>query len=78
LLWEWDALRIIGIVETTLRLAIHLRAWKGAKGVVIPKPNKPDYRVAKAYRGTMLLNCLGKVVGKVAAKAIADDCEQRQ
>jgi len=48
------------------------------KGVVIPKPNKPDHRVAKAYRVITLLNCLGKVVDKVAADAIADECERRK
>jgi len=60
------------------RLGIHLQAWKEAKGVVMPKPNESDYRVAKAYRVITLLKCLGKVVQKVAANAIADKCEQRQ
>jgi len=46
--------------------------------VVIPKPNEPDYGVAKAYRVITLLNCLGKVVEKVAANAIAEECERRQ
>jgi len=46
--------------------------------VVIPKPNKPDYGVAKAYRVITLLNCLGKVVEKVAANAIAEQCKRRQ
>jgi len=78
LLWEWDAPRIIAIVKVTFRLGIHPRVWKEAKGVVIPKPNKPDYGVAKAYRVITLLNCLGKVVEKVAANAIADECERRQ
>jgi len=48
------------------------------KGVVIPKLNKPDYGVAKAYRVITLLNCLGKVVEKVAANPIAEECEQRR
>jgi ribonuclease HI len=78
LLWEWDAHRIIAIVKTSFRLGIHPRVWKEAKGVVIPKPNKPNYGVAKAYRVITLLNCLGKVVEKVAANAIADQCERRQ
>jgi len=78
LLWEWDALRIIAIIKMTFRLGIHPRVWKEAKGVVISKPNKPDYGVAKAYRVITLLNCLGKVVEKVAANAIADECERRQ
>jgi len=78
LLWEWDAARIIPIVKTSFRLGIHPRVWKEAKGVVIPKPNKPDYGVAKAYRVITLLNCLGKVVERVAANAIAEECERRQ
>jgi len=62
----------------SFRLGIHPRVWKEAKGVVIPKPNKPDYGVAKAYRVITLLNCLGKVVEKVAANAIAEECERRR
>jgi len=31
-----------------------------------------------AYRVITLLNCLGKVVEKVAANAIADECERRR
>jgi len=75
LLWDWDSQRIINIVKTSFRLGIHPRAWKEAKGVVILKPNKPDYGVTKAYRVITLLNCLGKVAGKVAANAIAEECE---
>jgi len=58
LLWDWDSQRIINIVKTSFRLGIHPRVWKEAKGVVIPKPNKPDYGVSKAYRVITLLNCL--------------------
>jgi len=78
LLWEWDALRITAIIKMTFRLRIHPRVWKEVRGVVIQKPNKPDYGVAKAYRVITLLNCLGTVVEKVAANAIAEQCEQRQ
>jgi len=78
LLWDRDAPRIIVIVKGTFRLGIHPRFWKEAKGVVLPKPNKPDYGVAKSYRVITLLNCLGKVVEKVAANAIAEECERSQ
>ena len=67
LLWEWDHRRIITIVKMSFRLGIHRKAWKEVKGVVIPKPNKPDYGIAKAYRVITLLNYLEKVVEKVAA-----------
>ena len=51
-------------------------AWKTARGVAIPKPGKPDYGVAKAYRVISLLNCLGKMVEKVAAILISNHCER--
>jgi len=75
LLWEWDAPRIIGIIKVAFRLGIHPQPWKEAKGVVIPKPNKPDYGVAKVYMVITLLSCLGKVVEKVSANAIAEEYE---
>ena len=78
LLWKWDSQRIINIVKTPFRLEVHPRVWKEAKGEVILKPNKPDYGVPKAYRVITLLNCLGKVVEKVAANAMAEECEQRR
>jgi len=78
LLWEWDSQRIIKVFESSIRLGIHPRVWKEAKGVVIPKPNKPDHGVAKAYRVITLLNCLGNVVENVAANAIAEECERRR
>jgi len=78
LLWDGDSQRIIHVVRLSFRLGVHPRAWKEAKGVVIPKPNKRDYGVAKAYRVIMLLNCLGKVVEKVPADAIAEECERRR
>ena len=45
------------------------------KGVLLRKPNKPDYSAVKPYRVISLLNCLGKVVEKIAADAIAHHCE---
>jgi len=38
----------------------------------------PNYRVAKAYRVITLLKCLGKVFEKVAANAVAEECERRR
>ena len=72
---DWDSQRIIYIVKVSFRLGIHPRVWKEAQGVVIPKPNKPDYAVAKAYSVLTLSNCWGKVVEKVAANAKAEEGE---
>ena len=78
LLWEWDAPRIIVIVKMSCRLGVHPRVSKEAKGVVIQKPNTPDYGVANAYRVITLLNCLRKVVQNVPANANAEECERRE
>jgi hypothetical protein len=45
---------------------------------VIPKPGKLNYHLAKVYRVIALQNCLGKVVKKVVATKIADECERKQ
>lgn len=46
-----------------------------AKGILLRKLNKPDYSAVKAYRVINLLNCLEKVIEKIAADAIAYHCE---
>ena len=45
------------------------------RGVTIPKPGKADYSYAKAYKVISLLNCLGKMVEKLAADLICVHCE---
>jgi hypothetical protein len=75
LLWGWDAAHIVALVRQCFRLGLHPQAWKTAKGILLRKPNKPDYSVVKVYRVISLLNCIGKVVEKMAAKAISNYCE---
>jgi len=77
MLWERDSQRIVEIVRTSFTLVIHPRVPQEAKGVVIPKPNKPDYGVSTPDRVITLLNCVGRVVEKVAANAIAEECERQ-
>ena len=48
----------------------HLARWKQATGIILKKPNKPDYSAPKAYRVIALLNCLGKVVERLMAKRL--------
>ncbi|KJZ68630.1 hypothetical protein HIM_11979 [Hirsutella minnesotensis 3608] len=49
----------------------HPKAWKEAIGVILPKLDKPDYSVPKAYRVISLLNCLGKVLEKLYASRLS-------
>jgi hypothetical protein len=41
--------------------------------VIIPKPHKPNYSVAKAYRPISLLECTGKLLEKVIANRLGAD-----
>src|SRR5699024_4885584 len=75
LLWEWDSPRIVALARQCFRLGLHPPVWKVAKGILLRKPNKLDYTAVKTYRVISLLNCLGKVVEKIAADAIAHHCE---
>jgi ribonuclease HI len=54
-----------------IEIGYHPRCWKEAIGVILPKPNKPDYTNPKAYRVIALLNCLGKIAEKIIAKRLA-------
>jgi hypothetical protein len=47
--------------------------WKHATVVVLNKPNKPDYSLAKAYRPISLLECTGKLMEKIVAKRVNHD-----
>lgn len=57
-------------------MGYHPHAWKGAKGILLRKPNKLDYTLAKSYKVISLLNCLGKVTEKVATELLSDWCER--
>ena len=58
-----------------MRVGVHAARWKLAKGVIIPKPGKDNYSIAKAYRYISLQNCLRKIVEKVVANLISRHCE---
>ena len=74
--WEWDPSRITQLVRACIRLGHHPRVWKKAKGIVIPKPGKPDYSRIRAYRVISLLDVIAKLVERTAAHLIADHLER--
>jgi len=74
--WEWDPSRITQLVRACIRLGHHPRIWKTAKGIVIPKPGKPDYSRIRAYRVISLLDVIAKLVERMAAHLIADHLER--
>jgi len=76
LLWEWDPERITNLARLCVQVGAHPESWKTAKGIVIPKLGKPDYRQVRAHRVIALLDSLGKLVEKTAAHLIADQLER--
>ena len=50
------------LARACIRLGYHPKLWKTAKGVVIPKPGKPDYSKVRAYRVISLLDVISKLV----------------
>ena len=49
----------------------HPKGWREAIGVILPKANKKDYSLLKAYRVISLLNCLGKAFEKILATRLS-------
>jgi len=70
--WQWDKQRITQLVRACIRLGFHPGIWKMAKGVVIPKPGKPDYSKVRSYRVISLLDVISKLLERTAAHLIAD------
>ena len=75
LLWTWAEDRAVGLVTYSFRLQIHLRCWKVACGVAMPRPGREDYGLAKIYRVISLLNSMGKVIERVASELLNQHCE---
>ena len=74
-LYGWETSRVVALVRAHIRLGTHPHQWKTARGATIPKPGRGDYGLAKSYRVISLLNCLGKIVEKVAAMLVSAACE---
>ena len=50
-----------------------IHPWHTAKVIPVPKPGKPDYGVAAAYRPISLLECCGKLLEKIVASRVLHD-----
>jgi hypothetical protein len=73
----WDLLKrgwphcddlLTSIYSACIRLGHHPIRWKEATVVVIPKPNKADYSLAKAHQPISLLETMSKLMEKAVAK----------
>lgn len=64
---DWVACVYTGLLQD----GHHPKQWRRAIVAVIPKPNKPDYQNAKAYRPISLLAAMGKGLERVVADLLA-------
>ena len=76
-MWTWDLAWITSFVQQTICLQYHPRLWKYIKEILIKKPNKRDRTLVKLYRVISLLNCLNKVVEKLATEKLSQFCESK-
>ena len=63
--------QLLPLYNQCLKSGIHLKTFKHSITVVLWKPNKGDYRLAKAYRPVALSNTLGKAMESVMARRMS-------
>jgi hypothetical protein len=64
------------LFQDCLQRSYHPMPFRHSKTVVLRKPQKPTYDVAKAYRPIALLNTLGKVLEKIVARRVSALAEE--
>ncbi|KAF8671546.1 hypothetical protein AX14_005690 [Amanita brunnescens Koide BX004] len=64
---------LIKLFNNVCRTGVWLAHFKDSFSVIIPKPNKSDYTIPKAYRLIALLNTIGKLLTKILANRLQHD-----
>ena len=70
-LWPVVKERVLRLFQTSLDEGALPRQWRNAKIIPLRKPDKPNYKLAKAYRPISLLATLGKMLESVVADRIS-------
>ena len=68
LAWKEIKDHTVTIANTCTTLRYHPQPWRHALIGVIPKPDRPNYSLAKNYRPISLIKCLSKLVEKGMSK----------
>ena len=66
-----DLLVFNSLYPSLVKHGCHPLCWRQATGVILKKPNKPDYTAPKAYKIIALLNCLEKISEKIIATRLS-------
>ncbi|KAF8655068.1 hypothetical protein AX14_008208 [Amanita brunnescens Koide BX004] len=72
---ETDA-ALVALFNRVCLTGIWPSCFKDSISVIIPKPNKPDYSIPKAYCPIALLNTMGKLLTKILANRLQHDAAQ--
>jgi hypothetical protein len=68
----------MALAKQCARLKVHPQAWKTIRGIMLKKPGKANYSLAKTWRVISLLNIMGKIIEKLAADVIAEFCKKAE
>lgn len=76
----WLAIKdhTVSIANACLTIGYHPQLWRHALVVVIPKPDRADYTMAKNYRPISLIECLSKLVEKGMSKCFLYDIDKHR
>ncbi|RKK09806.1 hypothetical protein BFJ67_g18207, partial [Fusarium oxysporum f. sp. cepae] len=74
-LWPVVKERVLHLFRTSLDTGRLPSQWRTAKIIPLKKPNKGDYKIAKAWRPISLLSTLGKILESVVADRISHAAE---
>ncbi len=65
------------LFRATFALNYYPEEWKLSDTIVLKKPGKTDYTVAKAWRPIALLNCMSKILSRCVADILVYEAERR-
>ena len=66
---------IMGVYRKSLGLGYVCKRWRRSVGIVMRKPNKPDYSLPSSYRVINLLDVLGKGLERVVCGRLGEWCQ---
>ena len=64
------------LFRATFHLHYYPEEWKVSDTVVLKKPGKTDYTVAKAWRPIALLGCMSKILSRCVADVLVYEAER--
>jgi hypothetical protein len=74
-IWPVMKHRVLAIFQASLEEGVLPDQWRDATIILLKKPHKPDYALAKARRPVSLLSTLGKLLEAVLAERLSHAVE---